>query len=222
MHVDVTGVQALTRRQSDESCTGPVARRSAAEAPRLVSGPRTVASAVTVAALALGPAAAAAPANAAGGAGATYVALGDSYAAGEGLGPYEVGSEHNPNGEPNTDPAKNTCHRSMADAYGSLNQVSPLVLPELPMSQRSFWACAGAVAADLTASQGVLAIGDGHYQASQPAQYLAVDERTNWVSASLGGTTSASAILERRAPHIPPVRLSRRSLVCLTSHVLKP
>src|SRR4051794_1539036 len=63
------------------------------------------------------------------GSGATYVALGDSYAAGEGLGPFEAGTHTPASGSPNTDPAKNTCHRSQQDGYGSLRQTTPIVLP---------------------------------------------------------------------------------------------
>jgi alpha-tubulin suppressor-like RCC1 family protein len=121
------------------------------------------------------------------GRGAVYVALGDSYAAGEGLGGFEVGTNTPPSGKTNTNRAKNTCHRSLAGAYASLNRPAPLVQPAVPTTRRSFWACSGARTTDILHSQGALPIGNNYYQASQPAQALTVDARTRWISVSVGG-----------------------------------
>jgi photosystem II stability/assembly factor-like uncharacterized protein len=121
------------------------------------------------------------------GRGAGYVALGDSYAAGEGLGGFEYGTDVPATGKPNTNPRKNLCHRSSSYAYGSLTQTKPIVLPLLPMSRRSFWACSGARSTDMLTSPGALAVSNPYYQAGQPTQTLTVDDRTRWISVSAGG-----------------------------------
>ena len=68
-----------------------------------------------------------------------YVALGDSYASGEGLSPYEPGTDVVAGAE------RNQCHRSDAQAYADLSP--PLVLPGV--TDRAFWACSGATVGDM-------------------------------------------------------------------------
>jgi lysophospholipase L1-like esterase len=103
--------------------------------------------------------------------GATYVALGDSYAAGEGLGGYEPGTDVKSPSD-----RKNLCHRSKR-AYGSVDQANPTVLPDLPMDQRAFWACSGARSTDMTEPR----------PAGQPSQVSTVGDSTKWISISAGG-----------------------------------
>jgi hypothetical protein len=64
-----------------------------------------------------------------------YVALGDSYVAGEGLEPWEGGTEDSPVG--------NRCHRSAIWAYSQL-----LTFAEDSKIVRVFRACSGAVTAN--------------------------------------------------------------------------
>ena len=80
----------------------------------------------------------------------TYVALGDSYASGEGLGDYEPGTDVK------ASPKRNVCHRS-AHAF---SQLGAIVLPDV--TDRSFWACSGAKATDMAAPM--------KNQYNQPAQ----------------------------------------------------
>lgn len=129
------------------------------------------------------------PSASAGGAGrgAVYVALGDSYAAGEGLGGFEPGTDIGPKGSPNSNPRKNLCHRSSKYAYGSLDRAKPIVLPHVTSASRSFWACSGARTTDIFQGQGSRPVTDPYYQASQPAQQLTVNSRTQWISLSIGG-----------------------------------
>jgi len=58
-----------------------------------------------------------------------YIALGDSYSAGEGLPPFQLGTESAPQGD--------RCHRSVSDGY-------PLLIWWDGMTERRFRACAGA------------------------------------------------------------------------------
>jgi lysophospholipase L1-like esterase len=58
-----------------------------------------------------------------------YIALGDSYSAGEGLPPFQPGTENAPQGD--------RCHRSVSDGY-------PLFIWWGGMTERRFRACAGA------------------------------------------------------------------------------
>jgi hypothetical protein len=69
--------------------------------------------------------------------GPNYVAMGDSYSSGEGIEPFELGTEDG-------------CHRSPAAYARSLENSSN---PLLNMGEDGFVACAGAVAADITNSQ---------------------------------------------------------------------
>jgi hypothetical protein len=130
-------------------------------------------------------------ARAGGPVGADYVALGDSYAAGEGLGPYEPGTDVAAVLEDgrNRDPRKNTCHRSRKSAYGSLEQKRPIVLPHVPMHRRALWACSGATSLDMMNpdGQGGLAVDDAAYQGGQPNQVNTVDWKTRWISVGAGG-----------------------------------
>jgi hypothetical protein len=63
-----------------------------------------------------------------------YVALGDSYSAGEGLPPWEPGTEDRPEG--------NRCHRSASDAY-------PVLIWWPEMTERRWRACSGALVGDI-------------------------------------------------------------------------
>jgi hypothetical protein len=124
--------------------------------------------------------------------GATYVALGDSYAAGEGLGGigvgYEVGTAIDPSSSDpakNTNGNKNTCHRSNSGAYGSLGNSS--VLKEIPTSSRAHWACSGAWSTDMMLNPSQLPITDGRFQFGQPVQTSTVSGATRFVTVSAGG-----------------------------------
>lgn len=113
------------------------------------------------------------PANAGGPlAGATYVALGDSYAAGEGLGLYDTG----------TDDAKGThrnmCHRS-ARAYARSSTVLPTV------TSRAFWACSGATSPQMMTTPPQT--GTGAVQWGQPKQTATLGSSTKYVTVSAGG-----------------------------------
>jgi hypothetical protein len=92
-----------------------------------------------------------------------YVALGDSYAAGEGLPPFEAGTE-----------GAEGCHRSVHRSYPALLGSS---------GQRDFRpaasvACSGAIAADLLASRP---------NSTRPPQIAALDSRTRTVTVTIGG-----------------------------------
>jgi hypothetical protein len=120
--------------------------------------------------------------------GAVYVALGDSYAAGEGLGGFEAGTNSAPsNSDPakNTNAQKNTCRRSASKGYGSLG--ATFVLKEIPASSRAHWACSGAWSTDLLRNPGQLPITDGGYQYNQPKQTDMVSSNTRYVTVSAGG-----------------------------------
>lgn len=97
----------------------------------------------------------------------TYVALGDSYASGEGLGDYEPGTDVK------AGPKRNVCHRS-AHAF---SQLGAIVLPDV--TDRSFWACSGAKATDMAAPM--------KNQYNQPAQTGQVGGATRWISLFAGG-----------------------------------
>jgi hypothetical protein len=101
-------------------------------------------------------------------AGASYVALGDSYASGEGLGPFESGTDVKKGAK------RNTCHRSAKDAYADL--VPAVVLPGV--RGRAFWACSGATTSDMEKRS-------GYY--GQPKQTATVTGSTHWISVSVGG-----------------------------------
>ncbi|MBM2623372.1 putative Ig domain-containing protein [Actinoplanes sp. LDG1-06] len=108
--------------------------------------------------------------------GAIYVALGDSYASGEGLGPFEAGTD-TPNGA-----KTNMCHRSKVDAYAvKVVNGKYLVRPGVKATERAFWACSGATTESMTK------VGDKtHYQ--QPKQVPdTVGANTRWISLSAGG-----------------------------------
>lgn len=115
------------------------------------------------------PAAAAAPSS--------YVALGDSYSAGEGLGGIGTGG-YLDGTDVKSGPRRNQCHRSKI-AY---SQLISIVLPTV--SDRSFWACSGALAADMSkpAPQS-----GNQEQYHQPAQTAQVGAATRWISISAGG-----------------------------------
>jgi hypothetical protein len=123
--------------------------------------------------------------------GAAYVALGDSYAAGEGLGGFDGGFEAGTAIDPspadgNRKVLKNTCHRSLKDAYGSIQPAIPVVLPSLK-GKRANWACSGARTTDMVIAQGDLPISNAYYQHGQPAQTSTVNGTTEWISISAGG-----------------------------------
>lgn len=105
--------------------------------------------------------------------GATYVALGDSYSAGEGLGSYQTGTAVS------SGPYKNTCHRSKSRAYAEL---ADIVLPQV--HDRAYWACSGAT---------VQAMENVPGQDGTPAQYrqieqvAAVGPTTQYMTVTVGG-----------------------------------
>lgn len=130
----------------------------------------------------------------------TYVALGDSYASGEGLGGlgsgYESGTNRSPSNPRVPDIDANMCHRSIADSYGS-PRGARIVLPNVPARERMFGACSGATSADMTPIPGVAGhpptapgkrpVTDKTYQSGQPWQTSLITSETRWVSISAGG-----------------------------------
>ncbi len=124
---------------------------------------------------------------------ATYVALGDSYASGEGLGGlpgsqnggYEAGTD-TPNGA-----RFNMCHRSANDAY-AVKVVSGryLVRPTVKTADRAFWACSGATTETMKLDVGGLSPNDKlkRFRYKQPQQVAGtVGPSTRWISLSAGG-----------------------------------
>jgi len=100
-----------------------------------------------------------------------YVALGDSYAAGEGLAPFVSGTE-----------GADGCHRSAEQSY-------PVMLAD--SGKRSFArltsvACSGAVTADLVASRP---------GSARPPQLAALDARTRSVTVTIGGNDSGFGVI---------------------------
>ncbi len=102
-----------------------------------------------------------------------YVALGDSYASGEGLGSYQAGTDVKKGRK------RNVCHRS-PHAYSSLTP--HVVLPSV--TSRVSWACSGATAVDM---MGVPPQSGKNEQYRQPAQVGTVGPATQWISISAGG-----------------------------------
>lgn len=136
-------------------------------------------------------------------AGATYVALGDSYSAGEGLGPFEKGTDvHKGTG-------RNQCHRSVNYAY---SVVKPsVVLPQV--TSRAFFACSGAKTADMRSTPPQT--GDGR-QVGQPQQTDTVGSATQYISLSVGGNDVGFGDLglgcvQALISHLKVVRFSSKS-----------
>lgn len=105
--------------------------------------------------------------------GPAYVALGDSYASGEGLGSYLTGTDVKKG------PKRNVCHRS-PHAYSALTP--HVVLPSV--TSRVSWACSGATAVDMMS---VPPQSGQNEQYKQPAQVDMVSPATQWISISAGG-----------------------------------
>ena len=100
-----------------------------------------------------------------------YVALGDSYASGEGLPPYEEG----------TDTATNQCHRSEQDSY-------PVILEDgrrQRFDRLTSVACSGALTGALVAN-----IPD---RSDEPAQVAASTPLTKTVTVTIGGNDAGFA-----------------------------
>ncbi len=95
-----------------------------------------------------------------------YVALGDSYASGEGLPPYEAG----------TNTATNHCHRSADQSYSELLTSVPL-LPDFRGLHSV--ACSGATTGDLFFAN--------PRQADEPPQLDALGKQTRTVTLTIGG-----------------------------------
>jgi hypothetical protein len=122
--------------------------------------------------------------------GATYVALGDSFSAGEGLAPYQTGTAVKSGRN------KNTCYRSAKNAYPALRAT---VLPSV--SDRAFWACSGATIASIESVPGTKRTPAQH---GQPKQTAAVGASTEFITltagandAGLGSVTSACVVYRR-------------------------
>ncbi|MGH9029826.1 MAG: hypothetical protein ACRDV4_09450, partial [Acidimicrobiales bacterium] len=109
-------------------------------------------------------------------AGAVYVALGDSYSSGEGLGPYQAGTAVS------TGPHRDTCHRSRDDAYSDLSP--PVVLPSVKVGTRAFWACSGATVKAVETVPGEHGTPADY---GQPEQLSAVTAVTKYVTLTVGG-----------------------------------
>ena len=101
-----------------------------------------------------------------------YVALGDSYASGEGLAPYENGTDS---------PPTNSCHRSRSQSYPELLEASTF----RPFQNLTSVACSGAGTAALFA--------DVPDRADEPAQLAAVTPDTTTVTMSIGGNDAGFA-----------------------------
>lgn len=106
--------------------------------------------------------------------GATFVALGDSYSAGEGLGPFQHGTANSGGAQ------RNTCHRSAGDAFADLSPA--LVLPQI--TSRGFWACSGATVSDIETVPGQ---NGTPAQYGQPAQVSTVGATTRYMTLTVGG-----------------------------------
>ena len=101
-----------------------------------------------------------------------YVALGDSYASGEGLAPYEDGTDS---------PPTNGCHRSKTQSYPELLEASTF----RPFQNLTSVACSGAGTAALFA--------DVPDRADEPAQLATVTPDTTTVTLSIGGNDAGFA-----------------------------
>jgi hypothetical protein len=97
----------------------------------------------------------------------SYVALGDSYSAGEGLHPYRAGS----------DTSSDECHRSN-DAYG------PLLDSDRNLGALTFVACSGAVTAWLASP---------NPKNNEPAQFNSLNSATTTVTLTIGGNDAGFA-----------------------------
>lgn len=95
-----------------------------------------------------------------------YVALGDSYSAGEGNPPFIAPTDNN---------GGNGCDRSAADAYPVLLAADT----SLNLSLRAFVACSGATSAELIAGKN-----------GEPSQLTALNEDTDIVTITAGGNDS--------------------------------
>lgn len=100
-----------------------------------------------------------------------YVALGDSYASGEGLTPFEPGTE-----------GAGECHRSATQSYPELLARS---------SHRQFRkldsvACSGAITADLVATRP---------GTTRPAQLTALNARTKTITLTVGGNDAGFSVI---------------------------
>lgn len=120
-----------------------------------------------------------------------YVALGDSYAAGEGLGPYRPETNVSAKGA-----TFNPCHRSANDAYATkLLGGKYVVRPTVTGAARTFWACSGATVDTMTMLRADLAPTHGEFRKGEPNQLpiipghatSPVGPATRWISLSVGG-----------------------------------
>jgi hypothetical protein len=134
--------------------------------------------------------------------GAKYVALGDAYSSGEGLGRYQAGTAVARGAN------KNTCHRSRTHAYSDLSH--RVVLPGV--KRRSFWACSGATVKDIEHTPGTHGTPKQH---GQPSQFATIGSTTQYITLTVGADdvgldTVARACLSGRV-HNQAVHLSSRS-----------
>lgn len=106
--------------------------------------------------------------------GATYVALGDSYSSGEGLGPFQAGTDVSGG------LTQNTCHRSASGAYSDLSPA--IVLPQV--TDRAFWACSGATTKDMSNVPGTNGTPKEY---GQPEQLTTVGSTTKYITVTVGG-----------------------------------
>jgi hypothetical protein len=107
--------------------------------------------------------------------GATYVALGDSYSSGEGLGPFQAGTDVI------SGLKQNTCHRSASGAYSDLSPA--IVLPQV--TDRAFWACSGATTQDMMWQVPETTWTPNHY--GQPRQLTTIGSTTKYITVTVGG-----------------------------------
>jgi lysophospholipase L1-like esterase len=109
-----------------------------------------------------------------------YVALGDSYSSGEGAGPYFA----------KTDTSTNKCHRS-ANAWPALTATGLGV----PAASFEFWACSGAVVADVVSTYHVG--GTGQWNESVQIEHLN-NRDGRLVTISVGGNDVAFGSIAKK------------------------
>lgn len=109
---------------------------------------------------------------------ATYVALGDSYSAGEGVAPYQTGTAK-------TTRPVNVCHRSTR-AYPRLLANRPNVSSSL-----AHWACSGAIVSDFYARQAKTVYGGGQWR--EGPQLKRISSAARLVTLTIGGNDAGFA-----------------------------
>jgi hypothetical protein len=135
--------------------------------------------------------------------GATYAALGDSYSAGEGNGPYGWGSDLS---------SHNHCDRSLTAAYG------PLIDALAPLGTMTFVACSGAITDDMFDPNN-----EGNLDPAgspEPAQLTALTSATQTVTLTIGGNDAGFAEVLGNCVQVALGPISFGNGDCLRDHSL--